>query len=342
MKIAIFGIGAVGGLIAVRLLTAGTSLIGVVANEEQAETLRAKGLTLEEGVTRTTVTIPSILPVSQAPRALGRDFNLIVIATKTAEMPAAAEMASRHLGRQGALLLVQHGLPEETAALIVPRRRILGAVITWHALRRDHHSVGLIERGETIIGAPPGGNLAMVAPVVRALGPIGWVRETSNLSGLRWHAVGVDAIVNPLSAFGGLPVGEALLNRQARQVALRALHETIGVWQALGVTEEPLGRAPGLTRLASLPRATQHLALLLVALRNRDVRPPMLLAIEHGRRTEIRAINGEIVRRGERKGVETPTHRALIARVEAIESGALRPDPDAYGELARELRLVPG
>jgi 2-dehydropantoate 2-reductase len=48
----------------------------------------------------------------------------------------------------------------------------------------------------------------------------------------------------------------------------------------------------------------------------------MLQDILHGRITEIDAINGALVREGERRGVPTPVNRTLTLLVKALERNA--------------------
>lgn len=336
MRIGIVGIGAVGGVIAARLLAADAD-VTLVAPDQQAARLEANGLTLREGARERTLAVPRVVPVGQMAHALRRDFDLILVATRSSAMPLAAEAAARHLSTTGMLLLLQNGLPEETMVLILPRRRVLGGVIGWNAVKRDGQTVALIQPGETVIGAAPGGSLGAVPEVVAALAPLGAVRGTTNLPGVRWHKLAINAVINPLTAIGGLSLGATLANRHARGLGIGALREAIAVWQAEGVTEEPLRNTPRLTRLAALPTLAQHLALLLLGFRNRHVRTSMLTDIERGQTTEIHTLNGTIVRLGQPHAIETPVNCAFVARVEAIEAGAADPTPEAYRELARSI-----
>jgi len=45
----------------------------------------------------------------------------------------------------------------------------------------------------------------------------------------------------------------------------------------------------------------------------------MLSDIEKGRRTEIDAINGYVVEKGEAVGIDVPTNKAVLALIKAIE-----------------------
>ena len=48
-------------------------------------------------------------------------------------------------------------------------------------------------------------------------------------------------------------------------------------------------------------------------------KPSMLQHVEQGKRTEIDALNGAIVRLGQRLGVPTPYHEALVWLTRAVE-----------------------
>lgn len=336
MKIAVVGMGAVGSVVAARLLAAGADLTAVVRREEQAARLAARGLTLRQGAAALNVAVPRVLSVGALADAAPPAFDLILVATKSDAMPLAVEAAASRLAPEGALLLLQNGLPEDRAGQIVPARRILGAVIGWNAASQDDSTVTLLRPGETLVGAAPGGNAALVPGVVAALAPLGAVRATANLPGARWHKLAINAVINPLTAIGGLPLGPALNHFHARRLALGVLREAVAVWRTLGVSEAPLANAPRLGRLAALPAAAAHLALFVAGLRNRRVRPSMLEDIEAGRPTEIRALNGEIVRLGRSRGIDTPVNEALVTAVEAIERGVARPTPAAYRRLARK------
>jgi len=51
-------------------------------------------------------------------------------------------------------------------------------------------------------------------------------------------------------------------------------------------------------------------------------RSSMLQDVDRGRRTEIDALNGAVVRLAEKLGVETPVNRALTALVKGLEHRA--------------------
>jgi 2-dehydropantoate 2-reductase len=51
----------------------------------------------------------------------------------------------------------------------------------------------------------------------------------------------------------------------------------------------------------------------------KDSVPSMLQDVLAGRETETRALQGAVVRRGEKRGVDTPIHRTLLALMLGLE-----------------------
>src|SRR5262249_45170541 len=62
-------------------------------------------------------------------------YDLILLCTRTVDLEAALAPAAPLLAPDGAVVCLQNGLPEERAARIVGRERVLGAVIGWSASR---------------------------------------------------------------------------------------------------------------------------------------------------------------------------------------------------------------
>ncbi|HUG37747.1 MAG TPA: ketopantoate reductase C-terminal domain-containing protein, partial [Candidatus Limnocylindrales bacterium] len=67
--------------------------------------------------------------------------------------------------------------------------------------------------------------------------------------------------------------------------------------------------------------------------------PSLHRDLERGRPTEIGSLNGAVVRRAERLGMEAPLNRLLTAEIVALVSGAMTPAEAARTpELQRRLR----
>ncbi len=106
MRICVFGAGAIGGYVAARLMMAGRVRPVVIARGAHLDTIRSKGLTLDEGGEETTV------PVEAS--ANGADFgeqDYVLLALKAHSVAPALDAIAPLLGPETALVTLQNGLP---------------------------------------------------------------------------------------------------------------------------------------------------------------------------------------------------------------------------------------
>jgi 2-dehydropantoate 2-reductase len=119
-----------------------------------------------------------------------------------------------------------------------------------------------------------------------------------------WGKLVINAALNATCALTGASGTSALESPAAYAFLGLVADETAAVAKALGIT---------LPYPDAAERVRQHC---------RDVgtsKPSMMQDMERGRPTEIDAINGAVVRAGERAGVATPYNRSLLALVQARE-----------------------
>lgn len=129
-------------------------------------------------------------------------------------------------------------------------------------------------------------------------------QATDRLWEMVWGKLVINAALNATCALTGASGKTALESPAADAFLGLVADETAAVATALGIT---------LPYPDAVERVRQHC---------RDVgtsKPSMLQDMERGRTTEIDAINGAVVRAGERAGVATPYNRALLALVQARE-----------------------
>jgi 2-dehydropantoate 2-reductase len=114
----------------------------------------------------------------------------------------------------------------------------------------------------------------------------------------------------PFAAFTGaarLPIGPLWADEHCRAMFLEAVLEVTRVARAHGVTlpEDPRPRI--LEYVGKLPPST---------------RSSLLIDLQQGKRIEVEALQGSVVRRGARVGVPTPIMAALYAVLRPHASGA--------------------
>ena len=126
--------------------------------------------------------------------------------------------------------------------------------------------------------------------------------------------------VNALAAVSGLRSGEVYRTPELRALQGHVMDEVLAVVHAKGWTlseADPRGKILHHTRL-------------------RFNKPSMLQHIEQGRRTEIDAINGAIVREAMTLGIVVPYNEAVVAIVKGLEKSrrqSLHEAPIDYAKL---------
>ncbi|HSW18528.1 MAG TPA: 2-dehydropantoate 2-reductase N-terminal domain-containing protein, partial [Ramlibacter sp.] len=106
MRICVYGLGAIGGLLAGRLAIAGAH-VSAVARGATLQAVRERGLTLIDA-DGARLTAPIL--VSDKPADLGPQ-DLVIVALKTSALPGAAHAIASLLGPETSVLSAMNGVP---------------------------------------------------------------------------------------------------------------------------------------------------------------------------------------------------------------------------------------
>lgn len=162
--------------------------------------------------------------------------------------------------------------------------------------------------GETVFGAQPDPAMAQaLADLFCAAGLPASV--TDDLDALVWGKLLVNVGINALTALLRVPNGALVDVPEARKLLEQAVTEAAQVAAARGI------RMPYNDSIAHV---------LAVARATATNRSSMLQDVLRGSLTEIAAINGAVVREGQRLGVPTPVNALLTTLVEALDASADR------------------
>src|SRR2546423_6355275 len=200
MRIGIIGLGAIGGVLAARLVASrrdGEEI--VLAAGRSTQPIRERGLRIEG---EQPVLAPSVVE-----RLDGAPYDLVLLCTRTDDIEAALAPAATLLAPEGTVVCVQNGLPEERAARIVGKGRVLGAVIGWSASASGPGQYKLTGGGKFTVGAADAAGESRVAPVAALLERAFPVNPTANLMGPRWSKLAMNCPPPTLVAVSGLDFG---------------------------------------------------------------------------------------------------------------------------------------
>ena len=326
-RILVVGAGGIGGIVAGSLAEVGADVTAVTTNAGILAAVRDAGFRLrEEGDERA---VPG--RIEPAPPA-GERFDVVVLATQPPSVEEAARTALPHLADDGAMIVLQNGLCEERVAAIAGERRVIGAVVAWGASMPEP---GLYERtaagGFTLgrLRGEPDDACRAVGALLEAVGPVSY---TSNLLGARWSKLALNCAISSLGTIAGERLGPLVRVRRYRRLALEVMSEVVAVARQEQVRLEKvagtldlewiaLTDAERAAKVGSAGLTAKHGLLMAVGLRYRRMRSSMLAAIERGRTPAIDFLNGEVVDRARRHGVDVPVNAKVVETVWAIARG---------------------
>jgi 2-dehydropantoate 2-reductase len=311
-RIGVVGPGALGCLFAGLLALAGHDVRLLGRRADQAATIDRDGVVVErDGVER-----HASVRAATDPAALG-PVDLAIVLVKATDTAGAAPALPVLLADDAPALSLQNGLGNvEALTAVLGPERVLGGVSSQGATLCGVGRVRHAGFGPTSLAEAAGGRSERAETIAAMLDRAGIpARAYADAAPLIWGKLIANAAINPLGALMSCPNGETVERPSARELFYGLAREAGAVARALGVElpfDDPAGHA------ASVAEVTA---------RNRN---SMLQDIESGRRTEIDAINGAVVRLGAQHNVPTPLNATVALLIRALEEGSaarLEPPP---------------
>jgi len=309
MRVAVVGLGAVGGLIAARLANAGHR-VSALARGATMERVREHGLAVESGAGRTVARFP----VSDDATRLGPQ-ELVVIALKAPALAAAAPQIAALLEPSTILLPAMNGVPwwfmpvaapwerplesvDPGGRLLaaLPLARVLGCVVHFASSCPEPGVVRHAFGERLIVGEPRGGMSDRVGAVCAALAEAGFDAEASdNVRRDAWYKLWGNMTMNPVSALTGSLSDAILDDPLLHAFIMRTMAEAAAIGEKIGC---PITQS-GEERMQ-------------VARKLGNFKTSMLQDSQAGRPLELDALVTAVHEIGNRVGVPTPNIGALL------------------------------
>jgi 2-dehydropantoate 2-reductase len=317
MRVAVLGVGAVGGLIAARMSQAGCEML-LCARGDNAHALQAVGLLLEKPDGRTIALAPDRWAVidtgnGEVPSEWQGWADYAILCGKSYQTRELCRIADQVLAIDGLALSLSNGLGHmERLIGHVGRHRVLGASTTHGAIRIGPGEVCWTSPGRIDLGAPEGSDLEPVEPRVDRLlsafdeGDLNpeWSEEIDKTI---WVKLLLNVAINPVCAIAGVRNGVMLAQPELFEAGLATMEEAARVASAEGVDMSDIDLAAVLEDLCK---------------KTSNNRVSMLQDLMAGVTTEVDSICGEVIRRGEELGISTPRNQTLLALVKGIEESS--------------------
>jgi 2-dehydropantoate 2-reductase len=322
MRLAVLGGGAMGSLFAGLLAASGTD-VTLVDRDPDHVAAAAAGLSVQ-GATDLSVPVPATTdPAAAVP------VDCVLLFVKSYQTAAAVRDAAPLLGGDTHLCTLQNGLGNvEAISEHVPRERILAGATSHGATFLGPGGVRHAGRGETELG-----RIADTA-VANGIDPDGTGRSDAGFdsdsdsariaerlaarlsaAGVEtavvadpldavWRKVLVNVGINAATALARVENGALAERAPGRRLVAAAVNEAAAVARAAGRTppSDPVERTLAVAETTGANRSS------------------MSQDLAAGRRTEVEALHGAVVGRGERLAVPTPVNRTLADLVRLAQS----------------------
>jgi 2-dehydropantoate 2-reductase len=326
MKIAIFGAGAVGGHLALKLHQAGINT-SIVARGAHLSEIRTNGLTVKsEGQT-----VNARLPATDKAEDLGLQ-DYVIVTLKANALPAAAPQIAKLMGPRTTLVTSSNGIPywyfygldspwrdhvvesvDPGGQLwhLLPPRQVVGCIV-FHAA--EVIAPGVVEHtysNRFSLGEPDGSKSTRTEVLSQILSKAGLNAPVcSNIRDELWLKLWGNLAFNPMSALTGLTVDRLTSRPDLRGTARAMMEEAALVAEALG------------TRFAMSIDERINLTGGVGAHKT-----SMLQDLERGRPMEIDALLGAVVELGRLTEKPMPQCEAMLALVRGrARQAGLYPD----------------
>lgn len=299
MDIIIVGAGAMGGLVGGLLTESGMETVLYDVSSQRIDAIRQNGLVIEREGRKRSIKVNATTRPDELKTA-----DLLCVLVKSYDTREALWAVQRSIGPETKVITLQNGLGNvEAISDIVPAGQILAGVTSHGAMLLRPGVIRHNGGAKTYIGSLTGekeetGNIAQI---LTHAGMETFVSD--DMDGVIWTKLVANAGINPLTAISGLHNGELLDSTDMLDLMEKIVGEAVRVAADLKIC---LQEEDMFSYVQSVCRATAQ---------NKS---SMLMDVLNGRRTEIDAINGMIVKKAAELKISAPVNETVTALVRAL------------------------
>lgn len=336
MRVAVLGVGAIGGAVAGYLSGAGHDVTGFDEWPDHVSAIERDGLRVSGARGERSFRFRAAAWSELGTLAVEPD--LVFVCVKTYDTARAADALDPVLGAATTVVSTQNGINEDLLAERLGRERVVGAVTEVGGYMEGPGAI--VESradGGFVIGELDGSETSRIAEVQAALSACAPTTVTRTIRSALWSKLTWNCMMNPLTAATGLGQGEIWTSAELSELAVQVGREAAAVARADGADLEPLPflgvDLPALVD-ADAERAGEAKACIVGLYRPQSGKSTSMREdVKHRRRTEIDALNGHVVSVGRRHGVPVELNAALVGVMHAIERGEAQPGVDLVASL---------
>jgi 2-dehydropantoate 2-reductase len=255
------------------------------------------------------------LKLSDDPNVLA-DAGAVLVTVKSADTAEIADAIARHAPLDAVIVSLQNGIAN--AAVLrrhLPGRTVLAGMVPFNVVASGDGRFRRATSGDIVIERDAADTAAQLSVPGLA------IRATDNIAGVQWGKLLVN-LNNAINALSGLPLREQLAQRDWRKLFADQIAEGLAAVRAEGIhpvspTPVPLSWTPHLLRL---PDALFAIVLAPAMKIDPQARSSMWEDLERRRCTEIDYLQGVVTEIADRRGLNVPVSRRIVALIRDAEA----------------------
>lgn len=314
-EIAVIGAGAIGSLVG-GLLAHHAHRVVLIGRHDHVTAINRNRLHIDGVAGTFDVNIRAV-------EALNFHPDLTLVTVKNQDVEAACRTIKPYMGA-GPVVMMQNGVTgTETAAAVFGCDPIIGCTLLLNARFLSPGCVSFANQAPIVIGRAFGPNDEAVAQLRLLLGQVAATTISSDIRGVQWTKLLINAVSNSLDGMTGLNFNTCLQYPEMRRIAVLILKEAIGLMNRAHIRPAPIPGLPSaffrfMPRLPT-PIAMQLFKLAAKAKTSGEIKTSTLQSLLKGKATEIDYLNGEFVRLGQRLGMPAPVNAKVVELIHTIE-----------------------
>jgi 2-dehydropantoate 2-reductase len=295
MRLAVLGSGGIGGYYGALLAKAGHDVM-FIARGAHLEAMQRHGLTVRTPAGETTVPVTAVADTGRV-----EPVDLVLFCVKSYDTESATPLLRPLMGRDTTVLTVQNGVDNaDTIGSVVGSDAVLPGAV-YIALQLVGPGVVLRTGGEgrMVFGELNGVVSERIRRIAAAFQQSGIPHEVSpDIQQLLWEKFLFITGVGGVTALARSGIGPLLASPAGRTLLTASCDEIVAVAQAAGAPLTPAAARAAIEQAATVPP---------------QWRSSMARDLEDGRRLEVDALSGAVVRRGRKHAIPTAIHQAIVA-----------------------------
>ena len=318
--IVVLGAGSIGGYIGGWLSASGAK-VTLLGRSKTLQTVEAHGLTLTDLHQREKVLKPEAIRFTTAPEVLQlADFVLVTVKSRDTE--TAAQLIQTHAKPNATVISFQNGVGNaEQLANHLPHLQVIAGMVPFNVVTLAEGHLHCGTEGDLSVQRHP-----CVDPLLPLFERAGLpLQQYDQFTEVQWGKLILN-LNNAVNALSDLPLREELSQHAYRQCLAALIAETLLVLKIAGIKPAKVSKVspallPYILRLPNF--VFKRLAASMLKI-DEKARSSMWEDLQMKRTTEVKELNGAVVRLAQASGTTAPLNAKMVELIQLAEGGQLR------------------